>query len=88
MTDLGHIKSREAHWARSQGLQLGRLIKDFRQEELAKRSLNKAISATGKPQEDEDIWNSKLKDCGDWEAQKLIDIGQEMAAIGERRNCD
>eukprot|EP00972_Heterocapsa_arctica_P067004 9888675-Heterocapsa_arctica.AAC.1 len=73
MTELGNIKSRESHWARSQGLQLGRLIKDSRQEELAKGSLTKAIHARGKPQEDEDIWNSKFQDCCDWEAQKLID---------------
>eukprot|EP00972_Heterocapsa_arctica_P027904 4103407-Heterocapsa_arctica.AAC.1 len=63
MTDSGNIKSRESQWARSQGLQLGRLIKYFRQEELAKRSFTKAIQARGKPQEDEDIWNFKFKDC-------------------------
>eukprot|EP00972_Heterocapsa_arctica_P101374 14941076-Heterocapsa_arctica.AAC.1 len=64
------------------------LIRSFRQEELAKKSQTKAISARGKPQEDGDIWDTKFKDCCDWESQELIDIGEEMAAIGERRNCD
>eukprot|EP00972_Heterocapsa_arctica_P050020 7355198-Heterocapsa_arctica.AAC.1 len=64
------------------------LIRSFKQEDLARKSLRKAISARGKPQEDNEIWERKFKDCCDWESQKLIDMGKEMAAIGERRNCD
>eukprot|EP00972_Heterocapsa_arctica_P022931 3372135-Heterocapsa_arctica.AAC.1 len=76
MCDLGHIKSRETGWAKGQGLQIGNLIRSFRQEDLARKGLRKAFLARGKPQEDWESWGEKYKDCCDWDSQKLIDMGE------------
>eukprot|EP00972_Heterocapsa_arctica_P015376 2266132-Heterocapsa_arctica.AAC.1 len=88
MSDLAHIKTREQDWATGLGLQFYIFINNCRQEEVAKRSLQKTINSKGKPEQFRDLWEEKLQGCTAWGAQKLIDFSDEFAAIGVRRNTD
>eukprot|EP00972_Heterocapsa_arctica_P065011 9596396-Heterocapsa_arctica.AAC.1 len=88
MSDLAHIKVREQDWAAGLGLHFDTFFTNCRQEEVAKRSLQKTINIRGKPECFRDIWEDKLQGCTDWSAQRLIDFSAEFEAIGVRRNTE